>query len=72
MQRPANTLSARESEILGLVSRGLTNKAISVELEISEKTVQNHIANIFHALAATSRTDAVVKAFQMGLLKASS
>jgi DNA-binding NarL/FixJ family response regulator len=63
-----DALSERELEVLGLVGRGLTNKSIAVQLKISEKTVQNHLAHIFEKLEAASRTEAVMRAITLGLL----
>jgi DNA-binding NarL/FixJ family response regulator len=40
-------LTVRETEILSLVARGLTNKVIGINLKISDRTVQGHIARIF-------------------------
>ena len=61
-------LTQREIEVLQLVARGLTNKAIAVQLEISDRTVQGHIANIFAKLGAESRTDAVMIALRTGII----
>jgi DNA-binding NarL/FixJ family response regulator len=61
-------LSVRELEVLSLASSGYSNKQIAKKLEISSRTVQNHIANIFHSLRVSSRTEAVMKAMKIGLL----
>ena len=61
-----DVLTPREVEVLQLIARGLTNKAIAAELEISDRTVQGHIANIFEKLSAESRTDAVMIALRAG------
>jgi DNA-binding NarL/FixJ family response regulator len=61
-------LSERELEILTLTGKGLTNKAIGVQLGISDRTVQNHLANIFNKLQAQSRTEAVMRAVSLGLI----
>ncbi len=58
--------SPREMDVLKLVARGLTNKAIAVQLKISERTVQGHIASLFAKLGVNSRTEAVVRAAQLG------
>ncbi len=63
-----NPLSSREIEVLTLVSKGYTNKRIGSELFISEKTVKNHITNIFHKLEAKDRTEAVVIAMKGNLI----
>jgi DNA-binding NarL/FixJ family response regulator len=69
-QEPAliDQLSERELEILTLTAKGLTNKAIGVKLNISDRTVQNHLANIFGKLQAQSRTEAVMRALSLGLI----
>ena len=64
------TLTDREHEVLGLVAKGFTNKAIGVQLSISDRTVQGHIAHIFTKLQASSRTEAVMKAVSLGWLSA--
>jgi len=58
--------SPREMDVLRLVARGLTNKAIAAQLKISERTVQGHIASLFAKLGVNSRTEAVVRAAQLG------
>jgi len=61
-------LSERELQVLALTSKGFTNKAIAAQLSISDRTVQNHLANIFSKLQAESRTEAVMKAVSLGLI----
>jgi len=61
-------LSVRELEVLSLASSGYSNKQIAEKLDISNRTVQNHIANIFQSLRVSSRTEAVMKAMKIGLL----
>ncbi len=61
-------LTARESEVLQHVARGLTNRAIALELGITQHTVKFHINAILGKLAAQSRTEAVVRATQLGLI----
>ncbi len=56
----------REMEVLILVARGYTNKAIGVQLGISDRTVQGHLAHIFNKLQANSRTEAVMRAVSLG------
>ena len=53
-------LSARELEVLRLVARGLPNKLIARELEISEKTVKAHLTSVFSQLGVTDRTQAAL------------
>ena len=61
-------LTGRELEVLTLVGRGFTNKAIGVQLGISDRTVQGHLARIFTKLNASSRTEAVMRAVSLGWL----
>ncbi len=67
-ERDFSALTDREHEVLELVAEGLTNRAISAELDISENTVKYHIASIFNKLDVQSRTEAVVLAARAGLL----
>ena len=52
-------LTERESEVLGLLSKGLANKQIAVALGISEHTVKFHVSSIYSKLSVTNRTEAV-------------
>jgi DNA-binding NarL/FixJ family response regulator len=61
-------LTPRELQILTLAGKGYTNKAIAAQLTISDRTVQNHLANIFDKLQAASRTEAVMRAVSQGLI----
>ncbi len=65
---PPVRLSRREVEILGIVSKGLTNREISELLSLSRLTVECHIKNIYKKLAVRSRTQAVYEARAHGLL----
>ncbi len=58
-------LSDREMEVLVLVAKGLTNKLIAIQLNISDRTVQGHLAHIFDKLQAASRTEAVMRALSL-------
>lgn len=60
-------LTARELEVLRLVAKGKSNKAIALELFISEKTVHRHVSNIFLKLQLSSRAAATAYAFQHNL-----
>ena len=62
-----NELSARETEIIRLIARGMSNKEISSALQLSEKTVKNHISRIFAKLNINARTQAAVHAIKTGL-----
>jgi DNA-binding NarL/FixJ family response regulator len=61
-------LTEREMEVLVLVAQGYTNKAIGLQLGISDRTVQGHLAHIFAKLQAGSRTEAVMRAVSLGWL----
>jgi|GEM_PF-2147281 len=61
-------LSAREIEVLGLVSQGCTNREIAMRLFISPATVKTHMEHILTKLGCTTRTQAVLAAHQEGLL----
>ena len=63
---PVEELTERELEVLSLVAKGFTNKAIGVQLGISDRTVQGHLAHIFNKLQANSRTEAVMRAVSLG------
>ncbi len=63
-----NELSVRETEIIRLIARGLSNKEISGKLHLSEKTVKNHISRIFAKLNINARTQAAVHAIKTGLV----
>jgi len=64
----AEALTPREMQVLQLLARGLANKTIAQELEISEHTVKFHVNSILAKLGAQSRTDAVVRATRLGLI----
>jgi DNA-binding NarL/FixJ family response regulator len=61
-------LTAREREILTAVARGLSNKAISEELWVTEQTVKFHLTNVYRKLGVPSRTAAVRYAHEHGLV----
>ena len=65
--RPAG-LTAREVEVLRLLTRGLTSKQIATELVISPKTARNHIEHIYAKTGATSRVTASLFALRHGLV----
>lgn len=67
-RQPAPGLTAREAEVLTLVARGKTNRAIAAELYISEKTVASHLNHIFTKLGLTSRSAATAYAYQHDLV----
>jgi DNA-binding NarL/FixJ family response regulator len=61
-------LSTRELEILALVANGASNKEIGAALFIAEGTVKNHLTNILGKLGARDRTQAALKARELGLI----
>lgn len=61
VERRRYGLTGREEEVLGLVSAGLTNAAVAARLEISEKTVKNHLNSVFTKLGVRTRTEAVIR-----------
>ena len=63
-----NNLSAREKEVLNLLSRGYSNKDVAKALFISEKTVKTHLKNIYGKLSVHSRAEAILKAQELELL----
>jgi len=62
-------LTHRETEILELIAMGYRNNEIADKLFISYHTVVNHVRNIYDKLAVSSRSQAIRKASQIGLLK---
>lgn len=60
-------LTPRESEVLGLVAKGYSNRRISEELYISQKTTSTHVSHILAKLGASSRTEAAAMAHRYGL-----
>ena len=51
-----------------LAAKGYTNKAIGAQLDISDRTVQGHLAKVYDKLHAASRTEAVMRAVSLGLV----
>jgi len=70
--KPVEPLTDRELDVLRLAAKGYTNKAIGVQLNISDRTVQGHLAHIFAKMQATSRTEAVMRAVSLGWISQSS
>ncbi len=71
VDKPIESLTPREMDVLQLAARGLTNKAIGAHLNVSDRTVQGHLANIFGKLHVTTRTEAVMRAVALGWLSPS-
>ena len=70
--RPATTelarLSERERDVLRLIARGASNKEIAAALFLAEGTVKNHVTNVLAKLGARDRTQAALRARELGLL----
>jgi len=65
---PGEQMTRRERDVLALLGDGLGNRAIAARLGISDHTVKFHLASIYGKLHATTRAEAVRRAFQRGLL----
>jgi ATP/maltotriose-dependent transcriptional regulator MalT len=68
MEQLVEPLSERELEILSLIARGASNKEIAGQLFIAEGTVKNHVTHILSKLGVRDRTQAAIKAKELGLL----
>jgi DNA-binding NarL/FixJ family response regulator len=66
--RVGDPLTARERDVLAMVSQGLTNKRIARALEISPETVKTHVKHIFVRLEVRTRTEAAFRALSLELL----
>lgn len=62
------TLTKRETQILCMISAGYLNKEIGSELNISERTVKNHVSNLFKKIGVSDRTQAAVYAIKNNLV----
>lgn len=68
-QDEEHKLTRREIEVLKLLAEGLFNKEIAYKLEISEKTVKNHVSNIFKKIGVFDRTQAAVYAIKNNIVE---
>ena len=64
-----DSLTGRELEVLIQVANGMFNKEIATNLNISERTVKNHISNIFKKIDVSDRTQAAVFAIKNNIIK---
>jgi DNA-binding NarL/FixJ family response regulator len=64
-------ITEREREVLLLAASGLTNRGIGLKLSISDRTVQGHLASVYTKLEVNSRTEAVTKALNLGIIQLS-
>lgn len=69
MREPAVRLTPREHDVLDCLSRGLNNQQIGAELYLSQATVKSHLARLYGTLGVPSRTAAVAKGRELGLLR---
>jgi ATP/maltotriose-dependent transcriptional regulator MalT len=66
--RVSDTLTARERDVLAMISQGFANKRIARTLDISPETVKSHVKRIFSKLAVSTRAEAVSRAGSLGLM----
>src|SRR5512134_3178772 len=69
MSNNSSPLSEREKDVARVLLQGKSNKQIALELGISNRTVEFHLRNIYTKLGVTSRTEAILKLAEQGLLK---
>ncbi|MBD2759394.1 response regulator transcription factor [Yimella sp. cx-573] len=69
LRHPAPRLSERELDVLRLVAEGCSNRVVATRLFVTEATVKSHLVHIFDKLGVDSRTAAVSRARELGLLR---
>ena len=62
-------ISEREYEVLGLLASGRSNKQIANRLDVSPNTVKSHVASLFAKLEVARRTEAILRARELGLIR---
>lgn len=62
-------ISEREFEVLGLLAAGRSNKEIASELNVSPNTVKTHVAKLYGKLEVTRRTEAILRARELGMIQ---
>jgi DNA-binding NarL/FixJ family response regulator len=67
-EQPLDRLTPREREVLQLIGRGLPNKQIARELDLSERTVKTHVGHVLGKLGVADRTQAALVAVRAGLV----
>lgn len=68
LRDPGPVLTEREAQVLRAVSAGSTNRQVAASLHVSEATVKTHLVHVFDKLGVSSRTAAVAKARELGLV----
>ena len=66
---PDSIISRREEEVLQLIAEGFSTTEVATRLYISVKTVKNHLASVYQKLDSRDRTQAVVRAVRMGIIR---